>query len=278
MEQLKKIDIEKWAYALIKKHNLTYKAYTNMAIILKQSLEYLIDLEAIDSSPYSRVKIDRRVYRKVRKKAAETQVYFEDEQQALIELAERLADETGDELYYAVALLFKTGMRIGECLALSFADFMEESGSLYIHASLKAIDCQRKDGTWETRRHEIWDYLKGNGDPREILITKDCFDIAEKVRHLQETKGISYDGYLFHTVTPSDLENKIRRLCERLDIRIRSPHKMRKTYISTLLNNNMDPDFVRTQAGQKELQTTFNSYTYSTTRPERLLQTLESIL
>ena len=48
-----------------------------------------------------------------------------------------------------------------------------------------------------------------------------------------------------------------------MNIRIRSPHKMRKTYISTLLNNNMDPDFVRTQAGQKELQTTFNSYTYS---------------
>ena len=42
--------------------------------------------------------------------------------------------------------------------------------------------------------------------------------------------------------------------------------KTRKTYISTLLNKGVDADFVRTQVGHRDLQTTLNSYAFSTTR------------
>jgi hypothetical protein len=39
----------------------------------------------------------------------------------------------------------------------------------------------------------------------------------------------------------------------------------------------MDLDFVRTQVGHKEIQTTLNSYTYSTERAEKKYAELSSI-
>lgn len=66
--------------------------------------------------------------------------------------------------------------------------------------------------------------------------------------------------------------NKIRRLCEQLGI------KIRKTYISEPMNNGVDPDFIRAQVGHQELQTTYNSYTYSTTRRPKQLDVLNKVL
>lgn len=71
---------------------------------------------------------------------------------------------------------------------------------------------------------------------------------------------------------------KLYRICDHLHIPRRSIHKTRKTYASDLLNANVDPDFVRTQMGHRELQTTLNSYVYSTTASEDLLKQLEDAL
>lgn len=78
LADIRKIDIVKWSHELIKKHELTHKAYSNMAIILRQILDYLVDMEVIEANPY-----------------------------------------------YAVPLFFRSGLRIEECLALSFDDFQE---------------------------------------------------------------------------------------------------------------------------------------------------------
>ena len=45
---------------------------------------------------------------------------------------------------------------------------------------------------------------------------------------------------------------------------------MRKTYISRLLNERYDADFVRVQAGHKELATTLNHYDFATTRQQEI--------
>ena len=66
--------------------------------------------------------------------------------------------------------------------------------------------------------------------------------------------------------------------CDELGIERRSPHKLRKTYISMLLNHGFDPDFVRQQAGHKQLQTTLNNYTHSTTRDSEIVEKLNEVL
>ena len=67
-------------------------------------------------------------------------------------------------------------------------------------------------------------------------------------------------------------------LCDELKIDRRSPHKLRKTYVSQLLNNGFDQDFVREQVGHQMLQTTLNYYVYSTTRNTQQIERLNQVL
>ena len=135
----------------------------------------------------------------------------------------------------------------------------------------------KEDGTWDTRTFEIINTLKHNADPREVLVIDECFDVAEKVRKILESKGIERE-FLFTSKTLADIEYKLYRICDQIGISRRSTHKIRKTYISTLLNNQVDADFVREQVGHKDLKTTFDSYTYSTTRKEIALEQLNKLL
>lgn len=73
----------------------------------------------------------------------------------------------------------------------------------------------------------------------------------------------------------SILKIQIYRLCDELKIRRRSPNKARKTYVSTCINAGMDLDFVREQVGHRDIQTTLNNYTYSTTRDTEKIQQLD---
>ena len=84
--------------------------------------------------------------------------------------------------------------------------------------------------------------------------------------------------FLFPAKTPNVVSGKLYKICDELGILRRSPHKCRKTYISSLLNKGVDADFVREQAGHKDLQTTLNFYAYSTTRNEKKLAQLNEAL
>ena len=121
------------------------------------------------------------------------------------------------------------------------------------------------------------DALKKGAPPRDLLGSDEVFDLVKKVKVILFKKGI-FRERLFETATQNNIQMKLYRMCDELGIERRSPHKLRKTYISMLLNNGIDPDFVRQQAGHKQLQTTLNNYTYSTTRDSEIVEKLNHLL
>lgn len=110
-----------------------------------------------------------------------------------------------------------------------------------------------------------------------VVVPNSCIRIIDQIQALQYRKRV-LETNLFPGATPSSIQFKMYRLCDSLGIKRRSPHKGRKTYISTLLNDGFDADFVREQVGHKELQTTLNCYTYSTTRREEQVKKLQKSL
>lgn len=270
-------DIKLWSYSLIKKYDLTQKAYYNMSGILRQVYRYLMEKEIINKTPFSSLSIPSETFRKSRKKKAETQIFFSDEIADIVQICIERAIRTKDTAFLVFPLLYHTGLRIGECLALNATDIDRKEHIISVNKMLAVIDERLPDGTWAKRRFEIVDYLKGNGDERDVVITDDCLDIIDRVMQINQQNYI-LSPVLFEGVTESNVECKLYRLCKELGITKRSPHKWRKTYISTLLNNGVDPDFVREQVGHKDLQTTYNSYTYSTTRRESQIKRLENLL
>ncbi len=273
---MKKLLIEKWAYSMIHKYDLTHKSYMNMITPLRQMLDYMIDKEVISVNPVKNVHIDKGHFRPVRKRPARTQIFFADEMKDIIATSYQMAEETRDEVFLAIPLCFLTGLRIGECLCLSYDDFDEDYHTIRIHRSLVVVDTVDKDRNWGKREYQVQEYLKKNADERDIVATDMCFAIADRVRELQRERGC-YSKMLFNVRTPNNLQRKLAKVCKMSGVDSKSPHKIRKTYISTLINQMMDLDFVREQVGHKEIQTTLNSYTYSTARTEKKYADLTSI-
>jgi len=270
-------DIKEWSYSLIKKYEMTRKTYLNVTTILRQVFDYLIDKEVAEKNPCKLVHINPSAFKKVRKKKAETQIFYRDEIDAIIAHCMKRADEENDVGFLAIPLFFYTGLRIGECLGLTFSDCDEEKHTIFVHRMLAVKDERLPDGSWKTRRYEIVDFLKGNGDPREVIVSQKGFDIIKKIKDMHYS-SMRITDFLFPGISPANVQYKLYRACRALGLPERSPHKWRKTYISTLLNNGLDPDFVRTQVGHKDLQTTLNSYSYSTTRAEKQFEELNNVL
>lgn len=274
---IKPMDVKLWACSLIKKHNLTKKKFGNIMVILRQVLDFLMEQDILKTNPTRMIRIDPGLYRRDEKKPAETQIFYPDELQKVLDLSYRLAEERQDESFLAIPMATYTGLRPSECLALSFDDFDEKRNTLYVHQSLAVVDNRNPDGSWEKRRYACQEYLKKNAKPRLIIVPDKCFEILQQIRKILDRKGVSRT-HLFDVQTPNNLEMKLYRICDALEIPRRSPHKLRKTYISTLMNHHMDADFARSQAGHSTLQTTLNCYTYATTRNEELVNQLNSFV
>lgn len=56
------------------------------------------------------------------------------------------------------------------------------------------------------------------------------------------------------------VRHRLYAVCEELGIRKKSPHKLRKTYISILLDNGVDKRLVQDVAGHTEIATSERNY------------------
>lgn len=277
VEKLTRADLKRWECEMIRKYQMTYKTATNIFSVLRQILDYLVDCEKLAKNVSREVRIDRSLYRKTVKAEAKTQIFYPDEMEKLMRLSYQKAQETQDEVYLAIPMIRLLGLRIGECLALSFSDFDSHTNRITVHRSMQVRDELKEDGSWAKRTYQVEDSLKKGAPPRVLLGSDEVFEVVKKVRMLLFKKGCMRER-LFETATQNNIQMKLYRMCDELGIERRSPHKLRKTYISTLLNEGFDPDFVRQQAGHKQLQTTLNNYTYSTTRDSVLVEKLNKVL
>ncbi len=278
LSQISAYDLKYWAGRLVKKYGMTKRQFGNVIIPLRQGIDMLVDQGIFTANPARTVRFDQSIFRQARpKKLSDTQVFYPDETEQILRCALEKARSTGDESFIAIIICAYTGVRPGECAGLSFSDFDRRTNRVLVHRSLAAKQELLPDGTWSSRTYEIQEYLKKNAKPRVITAPDICFDMVDEVRTILNAKGLERE-YLFDIETPNNIEMKLYRICDQLKIPRRSPNKLRMTYVSTLLNQNFDPDFVRQQAGHSTLQTTLNHYTYSTTRQETLIKQLNAVV
>ena len=276
LRKLTLIEIEVWAYSMIKKYDFTRQRFVNVFTILRQAMAYMVSSKYMENNTCENVHIRPNSFKKIRKQPAAKQIFYPEEGQKLAEYSIQEANRTGNEVYLAIPILYYSGVRIAECLGLGFDDFEKELNTIHIHRSMVTIDEYLQNGTWAPRRFEVQEYLKQNADPRDVMVCDKCFEVVEMIRKLLKGKGIERD-LLFESQTPNDLRTKIYKVCKNLDIEPRSPHKFRKTFISRLINGGADIDFVRKQAGHQQISTTYNAYVFSTTRDEEKVKLINTL-
>lgn len=267
LHRLTSLYLDNWAHSMIKKHNLTKKSYYNMSMILRQCLDYAISRELITENLFAKVKINTKMFRKVKKKTGETEVYNLEEEKLIVEdMLRRFNSNKRNTAPLAIILAFEIGVRIGELCALKFSDI---EGN-YINIQRQEVRVYEKVGSYNMRTigFEIVEYAKSEDSYREIYLTNTAREIIEFVRKMNFINQESNpNDFIFvkngknanHYSIKSMLENG----CKKVGIPLKTSHKIRKTYISTLIDSGLNIDQIRRMAGHSDERTTYGNYCFN---------------
>lgn len=272
IKTMTKLYLDEWAHKLIMENKMTRKNFTNVSVIVRGILTYAVDLEIIPVNPFLQVHFEgRRVFVPERKKPSKTQVYTPEEAKAIIAMAWDDFRNPGKKvcllLPLAIVFQFLTGVRVGELCALQYKDI--EGDSIHVQRQTRGY------------KHEIVEHTKSVAGDRQIYLTKEALHVIETAKRFQQENGYDSTGYIFsidgQPLIYHNINKAYKRYCERLGIAYRSSHKVRKTFISTLLDN-MNHETVRVIAGHADLQTTYNSYFYDRSTEKETKDDLETVL
>ena len=271
VRELDKLTLDKWVHELIKQYKMTKKTFYNFTLIARQTLEYAIDLKIITANPMKQVQVDgRRLFRKEKKKPDSTQVFSVQERKAIEELAWRDFRE-GTRLHQiaplAIIFQFETGLRISELCTLRYEDVCGD----YIHIQRMLRQCN----------HEVVEHTKSHED-RKVILTSKAKQIVDDARRRQQELAVDSEGYIFsiNGKPPTDryVDDLYRSYCSQLGILRRTSHKARKTYISTLIDNNVNINTVRALVGHADERTTYNSYCFDRSSEQEKIDKIENAL
>ena len=146
------------------------------------------------------------------------------------------------------------GLRIGECCGLKWTDI--RNNRLYIRQ--------------QANNNGVKEWTKSTAGYRDIPLTTEAQRILYLVEAYNREQGLTAE-WIFQSSNPNydyrisynAADRKLRKLCKRMVTVIKSPHKCRKTCISTLLDS---PDInnrtVQRFAGHQDISTTFGYYSF----------------
>ena len=250
IKSLSEYDIEKFILDSIHEYNLTAKGYSNLRTLVFGIFRLAKKKKLVDFSItelIGDIEISRKSFRK-NQKTDEEQVFMEDELPKVIDYLE----ENQDIINLGILLLFKTGLRIGELAGLKKCDISEN----VIHVHRTEICYEDNSGN---RVFEVKDFPKTEAGIRDVFIPDNCLWILQKLRianpfgeFVFENNGSRIRTYVFR--------NRLDTVCKHTGVVRKSPHKIRKTYGSILIDNGVDESLVIEQMGHTDIKTTREYY------------------
>lgn len=247
-------DLEEFIKMTISDMELTRKAYNDMKTIINGifrygkkkkyttiSISYFMDDLLISKNSFKKVLKDK-----------EKEVFNEKEVEFL---TGNLRTRDKDIRALGNLLLFETGMRIGELSGLK----KEDVNTKAIHVRRTEVKEKDENGKFITY---VKDFPKSNSGNRYIVLTEKACETINMILKLNP------DGeYLFmengKRICSHAFRRKLMRICKELDIEYRSNHKIRKTYGTMLIDNNVDESIVAEQMGHADITTTKKYYYFS---------------
>lgn len=270
--------LTEWSESLLKKHYpVDQRKFSRMFSIVKQCFEYASDEDVAilttDTWARARKKINRELLTESPTPLDEEQVFTDEERRQIIEMVhtdlqryQKQASSAGLQILF----LFETGLRIGECCGLKWSDVKEKR--LYIQRQAD------NDG--------VKNWTKTGSSRRDIPLTTRAQDILREVADFNKAHGYDHE-WIFQSNNPAydyrlsynAADRKLRKLCARLDTVCKSPHKLRKTCISTLLDNpKVNNRTVQRFAGHSNLGTTNSFYNFDRKSKEEQAQAIDEAL
>ena len=151
--------------------------------------------------------------------------------------------------------LYYTGLRQGECLALTWNDFINDT--LDIH---KTISKEKKDGKY------IVNTPKTLRSIRKVKIDKDLvLQLQELKKFYQSCVGFEDNWYIFggiHPLAPTTIGRKKDKYCALANVKKIRIHDFRHSHASLLLSKNVPIIVISERLGHSDINMTLNTYSH----------------
>lgn len=154
--------------------------------------------------------------------------------------------EPGSEDYLKFEILFWTGIREGELLALSLSDFDMSGNLLHINKTYNRI-----------RKRDVIDTPKTENSVRTIDIPN--FLKEEVQEYSKKHYGFPEDHRLFPIVART-LQKRLKKYEALTGVKPIRVHDIRHSHVAYLIYQGVEPLIIKERLGHKDIQMTLNTY------------------
>ena len=245
--------LEDFVISSIVENNLTSKAYSNLRTITKGIFLHgkkKGNTNLNINNFFDDLDLSSKIFSKSSKKDSDN-VYSEEE---LLKIIEEL-NKSQKIVHLGVLLAVYTGMRVGEIVALKWEDIHTD----YIHINRRQV--RYKDDN-NVDVYEIKDSAKTEAGTRDVVIIPQVRKILKDARRINP-----FTEYIFEKngkpVSIHALSMVLYRTCDKLEIKRKGMHALRKTYATRLINAGVDEAIITFQMGHVDFRTTKDYYYYN---------------
>ena len=258
-------DIEEFMISTLHDKNMTAKGFSNFRTLVFGIFKYAKKMKYISFSiteVVNDIEISRKCFRK-NVRSDDELVFMDDELPRVIDYL----IENEDIMNIGLLILFKSGLRIGELAALKCEDISKN----IIHVHRTEI-CYENNGE---RIFEVRDFPKTEAGIRDVIIPE------KYVKYVVKASQMSSGEYLFEIdgkrVRTYQFRNRLKTVCKKTGIVNKSPHKIRKTYASMLIDSGISESVVISQMGHTDIRTTKGFYYRNRNGEEKKIEIINSV-
>ena len=250
ISDITELDIEDLLEEQVMKYKMTSKSFSGLKSVVRgmfkrakrrrlTNIDIVSLINNLDTTEISFKKTIKEDYE---------EVYSEEETEKMLSYLK----EHADILNLSIAFIFYTGVRVGELVALKPEDLTENT----VRIRRQETRTRSKSGKASLIIKDSPKTVAGN---RTIVIPRSGQWVLKRIKLLNP-----FGEYLFMNggkrVTAQDVRRRLKKICLELDIYPKPPHKIRKTYGSILLDNNVDRNFIKEQMGHTDILVTEQHY------------------
>jgi len=249
------------------KPDMQYKYWKNILITMNQFFVDAIQMGLIPMNPFHsfRPNKDRFAPRKIVKDG--DTVFSPEELERVTQIALDDAEEKQCALPLGILVIKHLGIRDGELCALKWGDIMKVKNFYVIHIQRELVSCVTPDGKFTG--FEVLNHCKTPKGDRLIPISPKCLEIFRLIKRYNAQKGIpvSPEELIFQRVRKGQVElcsprcfyGRFARYCKMAGMSVvKSPHDMRRTFVTMLNDAQMNIKKIQQYAGHASLAQTMD--------------------
>ena len=250
-------DFKQFLEEQVSSQNLKKHAFDDLKLVTKKILKQADQEELIDwdyeKDVFRKLEISDSAFEFVYKEDYEL-VYDEQETQKVIEYCNQ--HQTPRTL--AILLMFFTGMRIGEVVALKHDDIDPEQNTIKVRRTEihYTDDCGKEV-------YEIREFPKTYHGFREIPLPQSQSPLVKRLSEMSKNTEFVFSKHSKHgewLLSYNVRNTLIREVCKKTDVYRKSPHKIRATYDTILLDNGIDNKTVTELMGHSDIRVSERNY------------------